>query len=177
MTDPITLAVFASDKGPGDAQRSSIMSEAGTLLARKGARIVCLANAGGLSVPLLKSAIAAGGDVTIIADTQFTVPTALSRVAVERFETRAEEYAQLNKLADVYVGLPGSLGSVTSLYETWVNSGSGKPVALLNRNRAYEVLRGFAADVLSHSVKQWERNLQFADNVEDLWNKIARIAQ
>jgi hypothetical protein len=38
------LAVFASDKGPGDAERSSIMSQAGTLLARHGARIICLAD-------------------------------------------------------------------------------------------------------------------------------------
>ena len=42
-----TIAVFASDKGPGDAERASIMSQAGTYFARKGARVVCLVKHGG----------------------------------------------------------------------------------------------------------------------------------
>ncbi|HEY9012721.1 MAG TPA: hypothetical protein VIN06_17065, partial [Devosia sp.] len=50
---------------------------------------------------------------------------------------------------------------------------SHKPVVLLNRNRAFEVVRGMSADVLSHSVKQFDRMAVFTDNVEDLWNKVA----
>ncbi len=77
-------------------------------------------------------------------------------------------------MCDAYIGLPGSIGSVTSLYETWIDTGADKPVALLNRNRAYEVIRGFASDVLSHSVREWERKLQFADSIEELWNRLNR---
>jgi hypothetical protein len=76
----------------------------------------------------------------------------------------------------VFVGLPGSLASASELYKTWVRAGggaSGKPVVLLNRNRAFEVMRGLAADVLSHSVKRQDRMMVFTDNVEDLWNRVA----
>ena len=48
-----TLAVFASQQGPGDPERSSIMSQAGTYFARKGARIVCLIDALTVPVPLI----------------------------------------------------------------------------------------------------------------------------
>ena len=50
---------------------------------------------------------------------------------------------------------------------------SHKPVVLLNRNRAFEVMRGMSQDVLSHSVKQYDRMAVFTDNIEDLWNRVA----
>ena len=40
------LGVFASDHGPGDAERATIMSQAGSFLARKGAQLACLAEGG-----------------------------------------------------------------------------------------------------------------------------------
>jgi hypothetical protein len=76
------LAVFASDKGPGDAERSSIMSQAGTLLARHGARIICLADETLDNIPLITSARAAGGEVLIVADAAFQAPAALAEVPV-----------------------------------------------------------------------------------------------
>jgi hypothetical protein len=170
-----TLAVFASDRGPGDAERASIMSQAGRFFASRGARLVCPVLGGALSIPLIKSARSAGGDVTIVSDLQFAVPSALAGIASERFAAKTELHQRVGTLADAYVGLPGSLASVTALFETWVSTGGGKPVALLNRNRAYEVFRGFTADVISHSASDWERHLQFADTVEDLWNRLTRM--
>jgi hypothetical protein len=168
-----TLAVFASDKGAGDPERASIMSLAGSLMARRGARIVSLAHGPTLAVPLITSARAAGGDVLIVADNQTQLPAALLDVALERHADAGARLDRMAELADLLVGLPGSLFSASDLYKSWVRSGGGKPVVLLNRNRAFEVMRGFAADVLSHSVRRQERMLVFTDNVEDLWNKIA----
>ena len=65
-THPV-LGVFASDLGPGDAERASIMSQVGSFLARKGARLVCLVDKGEIPVPLITSARTAGGEVTLIA--------------------------------------------------------------------------------------------------------------
>ena len=81
-----TLAVFASDRGPGDPERASIMSQAGTLMARRGARLVCLAEGGSVPVPLITSARAAGGDVLILADATVKIPAALATVPVERID-------------------------------------------------------------------------------------------
>jgi len=170
-----TLAVFASELGPGDPERASIMSQVGTLLARRGARLVCLAEAGAIAVPLITSAGAAGGDVLIIAGDELKVPAALADVPIERIVGHDGRLARVAALADVYVGLPGSLASASNLYAAWVRGGGGaggKPVVLLNRNRAFEVLRGMAQDVLSHGLKRHDRYVVFTDSVDDLWNKV-----
>lgn len=169
------VAVFASDRGPGDPERASIMSMAGGLIARHRARIVCLVNGNGLPTPLITSARAAGGDVLIVGGAEVRLPEALSDVPVERLPDAEERERRVAAIADAFVGLPGSLASVGDLYRCWVRAGggaAGKPVILLNRNRAFEVMRGMAADVLSHSVKRQDRMVVFTDNVEDLWNKI-----
>lgn len=170
------LAVFASDKGPGDAERASIMSQAGTLMARRGARIVCLVDGALENIPLVTSARAAGGDVLILADEGFQAPAALSEVLVERIEDPEARVRRIGEMAQAFVGLPGSLASAAALYRAWQRAGagaSGKPVILLNRNRAFESMRGFAADIISHSVSHTDRIVTFTDNVDDLWNKIA----
>lgn len=170
-----TLAVFASDKGPGDAGRAPIMTQAGTILARHGARIVCLADETLDAIPLITSARAAGGEVLIVADANFQAPPALSEVPVERIDDPEARVKRVGELAQVFVGLPGSLASAAALYRTWVRVGggaSGKPVVLLNHHRAFEAMRGMATDVLSHSVSHADRVVVFTDNVEDLWNKV-----
>lgn len=171
-----TIAVFASDHGPGDPERASIMSQAGSLLARRGARIVCLAEQDAIAVPLITSARAAGGEVLIIADEASKVPAALAGVPLERIAERGRRLVRVAELAALFVGLPGSLVSASSLYSSWVKAGggaSGKPVVLLNRNRAFEVVRGLSADVLSHSLKRYDRYVVFTDSIEDLWNKVS----
>jgi hypothetical protein len=169
------LGVFASDIGPGDAERAAIMSQAGSFLARKGAKLVCLAEDGVVPVPLVSSARTAGGEVTLIADVDYAEPSALAGVTVEHLAGAEERLARLAALATVYVVLPGSLASATSLYRTWVKGGGGpgrKPVVFYDRNGAFKVLRGYAGDVLSNSVKGHDHFLQFADSVEDIWNKV-----
>ncbi len=170
------LAVFASDKGPGDAERSSIMSQAGTLLARHGARIICLADETLDNIPLITSARAAGGEVLIVADAAFQAPAALAEVPVERIDDPEARVKRVGELAQGFVGLPGSLASAAALYRTWVRAGAGgggKPVVLLNHHRAFEAMRGMATDILSHSVSHADRVVVFTDNVDDLWNKVA----
>lgn len=171
-----TLAVFASDQGPGDPERASIMSQAGAIIARKGARIICLVEGQAVPVPLITSARSSGGEVLLIGDAEVKMPPALEDVPMERIAEPQARIARMATLADGYVGLPGSLASAASLYRSWVAGGagpSGKPVILFNRNRAFEVMRGMSADVLSHSVKQFDRMVVFTDNIDDLWNRIA----
>jgi len=174
------LAVFASDRGPGDAERSSIMSQTGAYLARKGARIVCLAENGVVPVPLITAARAAGGEVTIVADESIVLPSALSGVPMEVVADRAERMGRIGAMADAYVALPGSLASASSLFAAWTAGralGRACPVVMLNRHRAYEVMRGYAADVLSHGLKGYDRAVQFSDSIEDLWNRVSRLAE
>ena len=170
------LAVFASDRGPGDAERASIMVQAGGYFARHGADIIVIDDDLMLPVPLITAARAGGGQVTIIGGPTTQLPLALSEVQLERLDTKEERIARMAELAQVFVGLPGSLQSVASLYAVWARAGAGaggKGVALLNRNRAFEVLRGLAVDVVAHDVRGHDRMIQFADTVPALWGKIA----
>ena len=79
-THPV-LGVFASDRGPGDAERASIMSQVGSFLARRGARLVCLGDEG-VPVPLITSARTAGGEVTLIAAEDYSEPSAFGGVGI-----------------------------------------------------------------------------------------------
>ena len=150
------------------------MSQAGSYLARKGARLVCLADDGVVPVPLVTSARSAGGEVTLITDAAYAEPAALTGVVVEHQPTVEARLIRLAELSNLYVALPGSLASAISLYRTWVKGGGGaghKPVVFYDRNGAFKVIRGYASDVLSNSVPNSDRYLQFADSVEDIWNK------
>lgn len=176
-TTPI-IAVFASDRGPGHPERASIMSQAGHYLARRGARIICVAENDVIPVPLITAARAAGGHVEIIADCAIVLPPALAGVSMEVLPTAEARSARLAERAEAYVALPGSLASTTALFGAWTAAkaqGRSIPVAMLNRHRAYEVVRGYAADVLSPGLRGYERAIQFSDTIEDLWARLSRL--
>lgn len=175
QTGPI-IGVFASDRGPGDPERASLMSQVGTLFARRGARLICLAEKGAIPVPLITAARAAGGAVDILADASIVLPPALETVPITILPERSERYARLGDMAGAFVALPGSLASVSALFGSWTVA-KPKPVVMLNRHRAFDVVRGFAGDVLSHALPGYDKNLQFADSVEDLWNKVVWVGE
>ncbi len=172
------IGIFASDKGPGDPERASLMSQTGTLFARRGAQLLCLWENGVCPLPLMTAARTAGGPVSILADEEVSVPPTLAGVPVRVVEDRAVRHALLSEEAQVLLALPGSLASASSLFGAWAaGQGKPKPVVMLNRHRAFEVVKGFAGDVLSHSVAGYDRNIQFADNVEDLWHKVSWVLE
>ena len=175
MSGPI-IGIFASDRGPGDPERASLMTQVGTLFARRGARLVCLAEKGVIPVPLITAARAAGGAVDVLADASIVLPPALESVPITILPERGERYRRLGEMASAFVALPGSLASVSALFGSWTGAKS-TPVVMLNRHRAFEAVRGFAGDVLSHAVPGFDRNLQFADSVEDLWNKVVWVGE
>ena len=178
ISPPVVLAVFAATKGPGDPERASIMSQAGTYLAKRGAQLVCLAEKGVIPIPLITAARAAGGQVQIVGDDSIVLPPALSGVTMETLPTQAERFTRVAELAQGVVALPGSLASASGLFGTWAAAKAGAkylPVVMLNRHRAFEVMRGYAADVLSPGLPGHERAIQFADTVEDLWSRISRL--
>ncbi len=171
-----TVAIFASDKGPGDPERASLMGEVGRVFARKGARMLCLAEDGVIPVPLITAARTAGGTVEVVADASIVLPQALAGVPITVLPDQTERHAYLAGASVAFVALPGSLASVRSLFGAW-SSGTTRPVVMLNRHRAFEVLRGFAADVLAAGVPNYDRGIQFAETVEELWNKVVWVSE
>lgn len=172
----LTVAIFASDKGPGDPERASLMGEAGRIFARKGGKILCLAEDGVIPVPLITAARAAGGQVEILADTTIVLPPALAGVTMTVIEDRAERLAVVGRQASAIIGLPGSIASAAAMFSAWAQT-PHLPVLMLNRHRAFEAIRGFAVDVLAVSVPGHDRRIGFADTVEDLWNRAMAASQ
>lgn len=171
----LTLVVFASDQGPGDATRASIMSQTGNLLAKRGAKIICMAEKGDIPLPLLTSACAAGGQVELICDAECELPDGLKNLTTQEIPDRTERLKLLAQSADCFIGLPGSLATSTSHFLTIAELGANTPMVFLNQNNAYEILRGFSADVFVHSFQKAHRNVQFAETVEDIWVKVAKL--
>ncbi|MGV8854316.1 MAG: LOG family protein [Devosia sp.] len=172
------LAVFASNKGPGDAERASLMSQTGTYFAKRGAQLLCLAENGIIPIPLITAARAAGGMVRIVADASIVLPPALSGVTMEVLGDQAARFNRLAELAEGLVALPGSLASASELFGVWSAGraqGSNPPVVMLNRHKAFEVMRGYAVDVMSPGLPGYDKAIQFAESVEDLWSRISRL--
>ena len=169
------LAVFADATQSGDAEYTRVLSSAGTLFARNGAHLICLVVDGAYCRPLVTSACAAGGAVTLLSDGSLDASLLAEGCTVETIEDEEARFQRLGDMADALVGFPAGLMQVRALFNAWVMAGggaSGKPVALLNRNRAYEVLRGYLVDVVTHSLADSDRLTVFADTVEDLWAKL-----
>jgi hypothetical protein len=112
----------------------------------------------------------------LIAAEDYSEPSAFGGVTVEHIPDREARLQRLAALSQLYVALPGSLASATSLYLTWVRGGGGagrKPVVFYDHRDAFKVMRGYAADVISNSIRNHDRYLQFATNLDDMWNKIS----
>lgn len=172
-----TLGVFASATVPGDPEWARALSQAGTLFGKGKARIVCLAEDGVYCRPLVTAACGAGGQVLILSDGSVELKGLAKDVKVEVIGDAEARWQRMSDLSDALVGFPASLPAVRALFGTWVLAGggsSGKPVALLNRNRAYEVVRGYTMDVLAHSLATADRLLFFADTADELWSKLQK---
>lgn len=170
-----TLVIFASDKGPGDATRTDIMSQAGSLLAKHGAKLVCLVESDDIPVPLLKSACAKGAEIELIADKEYILPNVLQNITTRVILDRAGRLAMLEKLADCFVILPGSLATATSHFLTIKELRTPVPMVFLNQNNAFEIVRGFSADVFAHTFQQAHKNMLFAENVDEIWDYISKL--
>lgn len=151
----------------------------GEAVARKRVHLVCIACNGEWPRALVDSALAHGGKVTVCTagEAMLNVPRG---VTVERADDIRAAGARAAELGQALVALPGGLGAVSALYNAWTDAGgseSGKPVGLLNRQSAFEVVRGFLTDIAAVGLGGVDHLVQVSDSFEDLWNRLARIVE
>ena len=77
------IAVFASDMGAGDPERSSIMVQAGAFFASQKIGINCYVQKNNICTPFISSLKRAGGDITIFANEEFELPSTLADINIE----------------------------------------------------------------------------------------------
>ena len=118
----------------------------GQLLAERGICLIYGGGSSGLMGALADAALAAGGEVIGVscADSNASTHTGLSRLEV--LENHAARKVRIAELADAYVALPGSLGTLSELFEMWSWAQLGyhrKPLGLLEVNSFYSKLTSF----------------------------------
>lgn len=176
MADLSSVTIFA-DCGvtPYQAQYRYV----GDAVARRKVNLVCVACNGEWPRALVDSALAQGGTVTVCASGD-KMPTLPRGVNVEMLADARAAGARAAALGHALIGLPGGLGVVATLYNAWTDTGGahgGKPVGLLNRHNAFEVVRGFMTDIASVGLGGVDHLFQTSDNFDDLWMRLTRVVE
>lgn len=171
-----TVTVFA-DCGvtPHQAQYRHV----GEAVARKKAHLICIACNGEWPRALVDTALAHGGKVTVCTsgDKSPDVPRGVNVEVATDVQSAALKAASLGQ---VLIALPGGLAAAATLYNAWADIGgseSGKPVGLLNRNNAFEVVRGFLTDIAGVGLGGIDHLVQVSDNFDDLWHRLNRALE
>jgi uncharacterized protein (TIGR00730 family) len=124
----------------------------GRLLAERGIAVVYGGGRTGLMGALADAALAAGGEVVGV------MPHALVErevahhglTSLQVVDTMHERKSMLAEMADAFIALPGGLGTLEELFETWTWAQLGvhrKPVALLDVSSYWKPLVQFMAHV------------------------------
>lgn len=169
------VAVFADC---GDTSHLADYRQAGLVIGRHGAHLYCLARDGQWPRALVESALAAGGLVTVATGPTERPPSVPQGVTVITEASEALAARAIVAASQVIVGLPAGIETVSALYGAWSASGGaagGRPVGLLNRNRAYEVVRGFTNDIAAVGRGNIDSLIQISDNFDDLWGRLTRL--
>ncbi|MCB1516028.1 MAG: hypothetical protein KDJ19_00190 [Hyphomicrobiaceae bacterium] len=169
-----TIAVF-SGIGGAHASRAQVFAQAGSFLAKKGARLMAVEGVAGLPLTTLSAARSASAEIEIVVSDVFQVPKALSEASVIRSANLEDRMRIMRERADAIAVLPGALALANDLYRATLMEPGVPPVILLNHDNAFEVLRGFVVDVFTHNHPNPDRVMQVADSLEDMWNRIQRL--
>ena len=150
-----TICVFCA-ANPGNAPEYRAAAGAfGRFLAENGRRVVFGGGRTGLMGALADGVLSAGGEVIGIMPRHLVerevAHTGLSELRV--VSSMHERKTMLSELADGFVALPGGLGTLEELFETWTWGQLGlhrKPYGVLNVNGFFDPLLAF----LDHAVTE-----------------------
>jgi len=149
---PNSVCVYCGSSSGNRPDYSDAARELGTILARRRVRLVFGGGSVGLMGVLADAVLDAGGEVTgVIPHGLRTAELAhqgLSEmIAVDSMHARKQRMVEL---ADAFIALPGGIGTMDELFETWTWLQLGvhdKPVGLLNVAGYYDPLITFLAQV------------------------------
>jgi len=150
-----SIGVFCgSNTGSGTAYAEAARKLA-RAIAGRGLRLVYGGGSIGLMGVLGDTAVAAGGQVVGVTPRRLIEKEVVHRGLTELrvVETMLERKALMAELSDVFIALPGGLGTLDELFEmlTWSQLGiHRKPCALLDVDDYY----GKLAEFLDHAVAQ-----------------------
>jgi uncharacterized protein (TIGR00730 family) len=176
-----SICVFCGASSGHDPRYAAAAALTGATLARRGIRLVYGGGRVGLMGALADAALAAGGEVVGViprglVDRELAHPGLTELLVVEDLHERKAEMA---RLADAFIALPGGLGTLEELAEvlSWAQLDlHAKPIGLFDVGGFFGALGAF----LDHAVaegfvaERHRRMLLRADDLPALFEQFAR---
>ena len=150
----ITVCVFCGSRTGSNPGWSTASKQLGSEIAKHGWRLVFGGGGGGLMGELARGAIASHGTVIGIIPNFLTEAEPVIQDLSELYvvESMIERKEMMVDLSDVFIVLPGGIGTIEELFEVWTGNhvkAYSKPILIVN-------LDGFFDDLLSFAKKQYE---------------------
>lgn len=150
----ITICVFCGSRPGSNPSWSTATSQLGSAIAKHGWRLVFGGGGGGLMGELARGAIAAHGTVIGIIPNFLTEAEPVIQDLSELYvvESMIERKEMMVDLSDIFIVLPGGIGTIEELFEVWTGNhvkAYSKPILIVN-------LDGFFDELLTFTKKQYE---------------------
>jgi uncharacterized protein (TIGR00730 family) len=170
-----SVCVFCGSSAGADSEYTRAAWQMGELLAKRNITLVYGGAQVGLMGSVADAALGAGGKVIgvlprILMDKELGHHDLTEMRVVESMAERKE---QLMSLADAFIALPGSIGTLDELFEVWTSNQLGllnKPCGLLNVLGYFDPLLQFIDHVVNEGFMRepHRRLLQVGDDAEQL---------
>jgi len=176
------ICVYCGSSMGADPAYARAARDLGALLARKKIGLVFGGGNNGLMGEVSRAAIESGGE-TIGVITDFFDERGLSQTGLTKLfvvPTMHERKAKMVSLADAFIALPGSIGTLEEFAETitWAQLGiHEKPCGLLNVNGYYDRLIEFLDQMVEEKfIVPGHRKIAIVDdNAESLIDKFKKF--
>lgn len=144
----ITVCVFCGSRPGSNPSWSTASSQLGSEIAKHGWRLVFGGGGGGLMGDLARGALASHGNVIGIIPSFLTEAEAVIENLAELYvvESMVARKEMMIELSDVFVVLPGGIGTIEELFEVWTGNhvkAYSKPILIVNLNGFYDLLLQF----------------------------------
>jgi len=145
-----SLCVYCGSRSGADPRHAEAARALGTALGEAGHRLVYGGGHAGLMGTLADAALAAGGQVLGIIPRRL-VARELGHRGIQELrvvDTMHERKLQMAQAADAFVALPGGIGTLEELFETWTWQQLGyhaRPIGLLDSAGFYAPLLALLA--------------------------------
>ena len=144
----ITVCVFCGSRPGSNPSWSTASSQLGSEIAKHGWRLVFGGGGGGLMGELARGALASHGTVIGIIPNFLTEAEPVIQDLSELYvvESMIERKEMMVDLSDIFVIMPGGVGTIEELFEVWTGNhvkAYSKPILIVNLDGFFDELMRF----------------------------------
>ncbi len=160
-----SICVYCGSRPGGDPAFTDAAQAVGRWIGSHGGQLVYGGGNNGLMGVVADATLQAGGRVVGIIPEALVIKEFAKRDCTELHvvQTMHERKRMMAERADVFLALPGGIGTFEELFEVWTWRQLGyhdKPIGLLNVNGYYDALEGFLqSSVKAGFMSDWQMDL------------------